>query len=483
VVLSLVPAPHYVLGAVTTGTVNIADVTAAAVSVSVVDASASEGGSDSASFRISRSGTTTSALSVSFVLGGSADAGDYAPVDAPLVIPAGSSSAMITIAPIADSLEESAESVVLTLQSGTGYLLGSPTSGSVEIYDTAPTAPPNAVTLTVTDASASESPGNAGAFLVSRSGPIDAPLLVRMTIGGTAINGEDYATVSDAVQIPAGAASIAITISPRADTLAEATENVTLTLALDAAYVVGSNASGTVTIANATAATVSLTINDSSASEVPGNGGLLSISRTGAKTAPLIVRIAVSGSATAGLDYVDLGQQVEIAAGSSSVSLAVTALGDSSVEGTETVVITLVADSGYALGATSSGTVNILDVALPTLTLTVNDSAASEGTGNGGLVTLSRSGARTTAMEVSFSLSGSATRGLDYDDPGSTAVIAVGSGSVTVALTPLPDDLVEGPETAVFALVAGAGYQIGTSNSGTVSIADKVPPQSGAKLK
>lgn len=471
-VMSLVAAPHYALGGITAGTVNIADVVAATVSLDVVDANASESGNDSATFRISRTGVTTSDVVVSFTLGGTAASADYAPVGTSVLIPQGSASAMITIAPVDDAQAETSESVVLSLQASGSYLLGSPASGSVTIHDTAPPT----VTLSVTDASASEAPGNPGEIVLVRSGPVEAPLLVRLQVGGTATNGEDYAAVPASIQIPAGAGSVAIAISPRADTISESAETVMLALEPDATYLAGAVSSGTVTIANATAATVSLTVNDNAASEAPGNGGLLSISRTGAKTAPLVVHFTVGGSATAGLDYVDLGHQVEIGAGSSSVTIPISGLGDALVEGTETVVITLASDSGYALGAVSSGTVNILDVALPVLNLTVNDSAASEAAGNGGLVTISRSGARTTALPVSFSLSGSATAGLDYDDPGSTALIAVGAGSVTVALTPLPDALVEGPESAVFTLTADPGYQVGPGSSGTVNIADVRAP-------
>lgn len=472
VVLSLAPAPHYALGGTSTGTVNIADVIAPTVTLAVVDANASETGNDSATFRVTRSGITTAALSVSFTIDGSATAGDYAPVGTTLVIPAGSAFAMVTIAPVADTTTEPVESVQLTLRPASEYLVGSPGSGSVSIYDAAPPT----VTLEVTDASASEAAGNVGEFLLGRSGSVEAPLLVRLAISGTAINGEDYASVAGAVQISAGAGSIVVTIAPKPDTVSESTETVILALAPDDAYLAGASSSGTVSIANATAATVSLTVNDNSASEAPGNNGLITISRTGVKTAPLVVRFGVGGTATSGLDYVDLGQQVEIGTGSSSVTLPVSALGDALVEGTETIVVTLSGDTGYALGAVFSGTVNILDVPLPTLNLTVNDSAASEAPGNGGLVTISRSGSRTTALPVSFSLSGTATAGLDYEDPGSAAVIAVGAGSVTVALTPVSDTRVEGPETAVFTLVANPDYQVGLSSSGTVNIADVVSP-------
>lgn len=472
VVLSLVAAPEYALGDLTTGTVNIADVTSATVSLAVIDSTASESGSDSAAFRISRGGITSAPLSVSFSLGGSAGTADYAPVSSPVEIAAGTSSVIVTIAPVDDAQSEDAETVTLALLADGAYLLASPTSGSITIYDAAPPT----VTLTVTDAQASEAPGDGGEFLLSRSGPVDAVMQVEVMISGTASNGVDYAFLGSPVLIPAGAATVAIAISPIADNQSEGAESVTLALVPSADYVPGISTSGTVTIGNTTAPTVTLIVNDSSASENPGNDGLISVWRTGSRVAPLMVTLSVSGTATPGADYGALPQQLEIAAGSGVATLAITALTDLLVEGTETVDITIAADSRYVLGSPFTGTVKIVDVPPPTLTLTVNGSAASEAPGNGGLISIARNGSRTTALAVSFSMSGTATAGLDYEDPGTSAVIAAGSGAVTIALTPLADALDEGPETAIFTLSDSADYQLGANSSGTVNIADVFAP-------
>lgn len=472
VVLSLVAKPHYSLGTTTSGTVTIADVVAATLSLSVIDDTASEGGGDPGSLEIRRSGSTSASLSVNVSLAGSASADvDYNRITSPLTIPAGASSLVVSVVPMADSVAESAETVSLSLAPGSQYGIGSPESGTVTIYDAAPAS----VSLMATDAAASEAPGNGGEFLVSRSGSTTGSLTVHLAAGGTATPTSDYAELPASIEIPDGSASVAISVAPVADTVAESSETVTLSLVANAAYVLGASSSGTVTIANVVAPTVSVVTNDGSASEAPGNGGVLSISRTGAKTAPLTVRVTLGGTASAGVDYADVGTEVVIPAGSSSISLAISPLSDALTEGTETVVLSIAADTAYALGSTSSGTVNILDVPLPTVSVTVTDALASEGGGDSAVYSVTRSGSRTAALMVNLILGGTATEGVDYSSIGTQVSIPAGAGSVSVFVSPLEDLLVEESETVELSLSSDDGYVLGASASGTTTIADAPP--------
>src|SRR2546430_212325 len=86
------------------------------VTVTASDPNASEAGPDPGEFTISRSGSTASPPTVRFVVGGSAGFGtDYQRFDDPVIIPAGQTSAVITVTPIDDSDVEDIETVVLTL--------------------------------------------------------------------------------------------------------------------------------------------------------------------------------------------------------------------------------------------------------------------------------------------------------------------------------------------------------------------------------
>jgi hypothetical protein len=82
------------------------------------------------------------------------------------------------------------------------------------------------------------------------------------------------------------------------------------------------------------------------------------------------------------------------------------------------------------------------------------------------------------ALNVFFTKSGTASNGADYLSLGggiSLAVIPAGQPSVTVTVVPVADNLVEGPEAAVFTLAPNTAYVIGATATASVTIADDPP--------
>jgi hypothetical protein len=72
--------------------------------------------------------------------------------------------------------------------------------------------------------------------------------VVNYTVGGTATNGVDYQPLPGSVTVLAGQPSATITVTPIDDSLGEGSETVTLTLAANASYSIGTPSSATVTI-------------------------------------------------------------------------------------------------------------------------------------------------------------------------------------------------------------------------------------------
>jgi hypothetical protein len=113
---------------------------------------------------------------------------------------------------------------------------------------------------------------------------------------------------------------------------------------------------------NTTVPIPTATINATLASAGEGGvSGIFTVSRDSISTSALTVNFTIGGSATAGSDYSSLGSSVTIPAGALSTTLQVNPIDDSSVEGTETVVLTLSASPNYTLGSQASATVNIID--------------------------------------------------------------------------------------------------------------------------
>ncbi len=106
------------------------------------------------------------------------------------------------------------------------------------------------VTVTANDAAASETGPDNGQFTVSRGSRTDGALVVKYTPSGTATPGSDYTTLTGSVTIPNGSSFATVTVTTLEDSIAEGAikETVVLTLASDAAYVVGSPASAIVEI-------------------------------------------------------------------------------------------------------------------------------------------------------------------------------------------------------------------------------------------
>jgi hypothetical protein len=106
------------------------------VSLAASDATASEDDLSTGTFTLTRSGPTTADLTVNFSLSGTAESGsDFASTGTSVVIPAGQSSAAVTVSPLDDALLEPAETVILTLAASSSYALGSSSTATVTIND------------------------------------------------------------------------------------------------------------------------------------------------------------------------------------------------------------------------------------------------------------------------------------------------------------------------------------------------------------
>jgi hypothetical protein len=139
---------------------------------------------------------------------------------------------------------------------------------------------------------------------------------------------------------------------------------------VDSRFVTGLNPARPLTFTIAPAVTIAATT-PTVAESGPGTGQF-TVTRTGPTTAALVVGYTVAGAATPGSDYTALAGTVTIPAGASTAPIPVVPVGDTEVEGPETVVVTLASGAGYVVGSPGSATVTIVDddSALPDLVVT-----------------------------------------------------------------------------------------------------------------
>ncbi|MCT7996112.1 S8 family serine peptidase [Laspinema olomoucense] len=215
--------------------------------------------------------------------------------------------------------------------------------------------------------------------------------------------------------------------------------------------------------------TVTIAATQPNASE-DGTPGQFTVTRTGNNKNPLTVNYAIDGSATTGEDYQPLTGTVTIPAGQSSFTFNVNPIDDSIGEADETVEVTLIEDSAYRVGTEDSATVTISDEPI-LVQITASDPLAIEN-GNAGQFVIELIGdTPTTPLTVNYTVSGTAINGIDYQELSGSVTVAPGQKMARIGAIPIPDDELEENETIIVSLATG-DYQIGTSASDTVILAD-----------
>jgi hypothetical protein len=182
VVVALKANTAYTIGAPSTATVTI--VSDEYVSIAATDPGATEAGPTTATFTVSRTGSTAAPLTVAYTVaagsGMATPGGDYLALPGIVTIPAGAVSAPIVITPINDTLMEGDERVVVTLKANAGYTIGAASTATVTISSD------EYVSIAATDPVATEAGRTTAILTVSRTGSTAAPLTVFYTVGGTA---------------------------------------------------------------------------------------------------------------------------------------------------------------------------------------------------------------------------------------------------------------------------------------------------------
>ncbi len=180
------------------------------VSLAVSPTSVLEDGTANLVYTFTRTGDTVDPLTVTFNVSGTATYGaDYSQTGAAtfsgstgtVTFEAGASTATVTIDPTADTTVEPDETVLLTLASGIGYTLDTPSDASGTIL--------NDDTASLSLAGGTVFEGDSGTtdflFTISLTYPVDVPITVTFsTADGTAMAPTDYTAQSDVVlTIPA----------------------------------------------------------------------------------------------------------------------------------------------------------------------------------------------------------------------------------------------------------------------------------------
>ncbi len=482
-------------------------------------------------YTFTRTDVITSAITVNFTASGSAtkdtdygvSGASFSGLAGTVTFAANVTTATVLVDPIADATGEPDETVIFTIDNGTGYTAAaSPNNmatGTILNDD-------SAVSVAVTGSPILEnaSVGTVLTYTFTRSGGNAAPLTINFSAGGSAsfandysISGADsYSTASGlgTLTFASGSSTKAITLAPTNDMLAEGDETAVISVSTGSGYGVGTSpAVGTISDNE----TVTLTLSPPETPAAEGGSlvaGVLTLtlasSDLGTVTLMTDVEVEFTDARTGtaqdgGNDYTFADPTtVTFAAGSPSGATRTASftaiVDDQLVEGTETAYLGAHVQSGPAM---FSG-----DHTIHTITTSINDNdtatvalsapavTASEGGGTGAALltlTLNTSGIGPQQLDQAITVNltdlgtGTATAGAanDYTFTGPT-VVTFAAGSPTAATqtasfaSVVNDQLVEGTETVNLSAAIGSGpAAISGSNLITASINDNNVPTLG----
>ena len=415
----------------------INDDTAPTLSVNDVTLNEGNSGNSSATFTITLSTPSSQATTVNVSTSdGTASAGtDYVSLSQLVTIPAGQTSAFVTVPVSGDTRFEAAETFFLNLTNASGATIADGQGqGTINNDDTAPT-------ISITDVSVNE--GNAGTSNATFSITLNAisGLATSVTVNtadGTATAGNDYAgLVNQIFTVPAGQTSVLVSVPITGDTRLENNETFSVNLSLPTnGTIVDAQGLGTI---NNDDAIPTLSINDVSILEKNSGtaNAVFTITQSAISGLPTTVTVnTANNTATAGSDYTAVTAQVfTIPAGQTSVTVSVPVSGDTTFEASETFFVNLSLPTNATLvDSQGLGTITNDDVAP---TLSINDVSVTEG--NSGnttanfTLTLSTVSGVATSVTVNTS-NGTATAGSDYTGT-VNQVFTIPAGQTTLAVS------------------------------------------------
>ena len=455
------------LGTVTVHTVTVADNDGPPTVEWSADSQAAGEAAGTVTVTAELSGLTSADVTVPFTVSGTAlEPDDHDLVDGSVVIAAGTLGSSVTFAVVDDGIDESAQTVILTMGVPTNAVQGATTVHTVTIVDD--DAPPT-LEWTLGAQTVDEAVGMV-VLTATLSSASSLNVWVWYTVGGNAANPGDHDAADGMLFIPAGSTSALLPINVVDDGTSEMDETVVVTLDSPSNATLGANAAHTMTI---TDNDVPMTEWDAAAQTAgEGVGGVtVTASLSGLTGSDVTVDFVVSGTASNPEDHDLSGGSILIPAGSASGSVAFNVLDDALAEGDEAVVLTMNAVTNAVLGATTVHTVTIWDDEGPTVEWT----AAAQPMGeNAGAVTVTATLPATTGLDVTvvYTVGGTAIGPGDHDLVDGSVVIPAGNLAGSVTFNVQDDALDEDDETVILTMEVAANASLGTVTVHTVTITD-----------
>ena len=219
---------------------------------------------------------------------------------------------------------------------------------------------------------------------------------------------------------------------------------------------------------------ITVLASQSQASENGPTPGRFTLLREGSLDGDLTVALSLTGSAQNGIDYLAQSSSVTLPSGAASVDLVITPNADSTVEPAETVQLVLNPGSGYRLGAATQASLTIEDRVM-LVDVSLLEPLAVRSTGSPAVFQVTRRDVLDRDVLIRFTLSGTATAGVDYNTVTAYVLLAANQTIALVSIMPKPGAVISGgAETVKVSLTADASYRISGGASATAHLVERL---------
>jgi hypothetical protein len=396
----------------------------------------------SADFVVSASTTSTSAITVNLTPGGTAGPDNVISPATTVTLPAGALQASVPVQTRATTTVQPNTTISMSLASGTGYSVGTPSSAQTTIANGA------VPTLQITGGT-NVSPGGAVTLTVTAN---QAPLQntqVALSFGGNASPGTDYMVPNPVVTLAAGATSATVSLTTEQTSTIKPNDYIVVSISPNPSqYTVGTSGSTVVTI-NGTLTQPTVTLTSATTYLQKGEPYPVSIGLSQALTQPLTINLSYGGTAQQGLDYTPPAGVLTIPAGQTALSVQIPTVTDNVVEPNRVLTVSLTPSSSYQVGSPSSASVTITSQVVPKLSIAAATGNVAQGGAAAFVITSTQAPAQDTS--VNFAVEGTAQPGQNYVPLTGTALLKAGQTSVTVTIQSLqrnitfePTDMIVG---------------------------------------
>ena len=396
----------------------------------------------SADFVVSASTTSTSAITVDLTPGGTAGPNNVISPPTSVTLPAGALQASVPVQTRATTSVQPDTTITMSLASGTGYSVGSPSSAQTTIVN-------GAVPTLQISGGTNVSAGGAVTLTVTAN---QAPLQntqVALSFGGNASPGTDYMVPDPVVTLAAGATSATVTLTTEQTSIIKPNDYIVVSISPNPSqYTVGTSGSTVVTI-NGTLAQPTVTLTSATTYLQKGEPYAVSIGLSQALSQPLTINLSYGGTAQQGLDYTVPAGVLTIPAGQTALSVQIPTVTDNVVEPNRVLTVSLASSSSYVVGSPSSASVTITSQVVPKLSIAAATGSVAQGGAAAFVITSTQAPAQDTS--VNYAVEGTAQPGQNYQPLTGTALLKAGQTSVTVTIQSLqrnitfePTDMIVG---------------------------------------